>query len=357
MKPIIFLLLATLINACVSSHPEQTQFACISESELEKQKTSLAPLLSTISSQNQSGQREWKELRNECWKKSFQIGPFYVFLYRDPNNQKLIVTQLKGAPWTPAPKECLQEALSDIERLNVPSSDRIISGAKKHYGALWRDLDIGPSAWLNCKEQKNKNSSYYSSLDTFMHELRHLSGGIEQGCSFNTHLNQNNCFSLPKKDFVLDGLTPKTNWPGVNKETIKSFKSTQDLYLNNSKSAGSSVLLLDELRSYITGLQYMSASIGKVGKQVIYDKDQKRTSLAPLLAVYNLVSRYQLARTKKDSGFAQSELHRSMAMDLKLARLTIDKWFLLEDQLGLPSSKTAIADRMLARKVIKKGNP
>lgn len=348
MKIFIIIGFLFVVSSCATSKKEApNQYACISKSEINSKKTELLPLFERLTDKPKGKfKNEWQLMRDECWKKSFQVDDIYVLLYRDLYSQK-VLGLVGDSEWTQAPESCLGNAIKLLDGFGAKAIKNVIRNAKTHKSAIWEDRDVGPVTFLNCKEQKGKTWRYYSSVELLAHELNHYASDKSKNCSYDPFRDQQDCIRKSLEDSALGSIKPKENWTGVNSEVVAGLKRTQQLYIQNAKAASDPLILLDELRSYIVGLRTKSTILEMLGQNAIYGKDNKRAFHAPLMAMYEAVSRYRSKRLEANETFQKMKLNHLMKQTLNDAQEAVEAWNELEDRIGKPQSKARRAENKI----------
>jgi hypothetical protein len=248
--------------------------------------------------------------------------------------------KVSSTPFKNAPSSCLKGALNDIEKLKIPYSKRLVSYAKDYYGIRWNDGFVGASEWISCKDQKNKNSNYYDSLNTFIHEIKHFSK-LKIHCSHYPWKNRTDCLQpSTKAKQAISRLEVRKNWPSVSKSFRSELINVQNLYLGNAKTSESPILILEELRAYAVGLEATNSIYKKYGPEKVYDANNRRATLIPMLGVLDLVVRYYKLRLKTDPTFNSSNEKRMILESVDLANTKILDFFRIENKRGVKAGST-----------------
>lgn len=122
-----------------------------------------------------------------CWKKEFERRGFKLFAYVNPENPKE-KARIKYRNYSSIVNlDCFRNSISDAKLLQVAGVNEVLSRYRSTYPSFWEDLDIGPSSWLTCSQ--DKATAYYSSIEMMLHEIHH-------------DLRNGNCLYISKDDHL-----------------------------------------------------------------------------------------------------------------------------------------------------------
>jgi hypothetical protein len=167
-------------------------------------------------------------------------------------------------------EKCLTQAAQDLRGFRFADGEAIVDAYRDRYPQRWNDQYRTFALWLDCSH--GRDSNYYDSLDTFVHEMTH---GLQKG----------DCrTALPGPSAVVI-----SKFPIKDPDQLHGLTAIQNTYQyawENSRDFFP-LLIFDELNAYTIGTETMTAELRSLGAPAVEDKDKSRPLVnLPLFAFY-----------------------------------------------------------------------
>jgi hypothetical protein len=143
--------------------------------------------------------------------------------------RRISLTTLPNAPPRTAPDAiaCLNQATSEILRLNLSDADTILKAYRERFPQDWDEPNKGPAKWVDCS--MGKGPAYFDSIATLLHESTH---DLRNGdCLFVPNVKQNTCCDLKDRSSVpRPSAVVIEQFSGQHSDAVAVYVRAQKLY-------------------------------------------------------------------------------------------------------------------------------
>jgi hypothetical protein len=312
-RALMALVFATCAMSCSTVVPPATwpnRSPCLDDA-------SAAPLLHELEkvtdSTNGAGPSTTELAKSVCEKRIYVRGKYRVVIFREPSSTTVgwgagngMIGGFAG-PNRPqvtdaAAAQCLAQAGDDLHRFGI--EPELLDTYHKENPELWSDADGGPARYLNCSG--GRDSAYYTSLMTMVHEVTHQLTSERGTCLFLGYPPGKMCFSIPST-LPSASIAILKEFPTENRKQLEVLGKAQDLYLVDfSKVNKGPLFLFNELNAYTAGNETLTAIARREGVDKLYRDGERMSEMLPLLTLW--VARYLAEMKQRDPDFYSETL-------------------------------------------------